>query len=305
MRYLLVVFLLITNFSFYSATTIDQSILGEFNLILSSENEVLRKLCINTIKSHTEDLFSKYGSVDTVSFFVYITDQNDEFESLTSKNIPSWAAGVAKGNKIVIKSPKQKSMTHNNFNKVLKHEISHLYLSQINTKFPSWFNEGFAMYNAHEFNTDRKVNISWNLLLGKIVPLNQLKDFLSLSKSQSYLYYSQSGASIEAMMFYYDHDILDAILSYRKQGDIFNQAFFKATGGDTIDKFSVKYISYLNDNFRFFFLSQFQKIIFFLIPFLLLLIWFYKRQKNKKIMKLWEIEDQLEDFEDTNNETQN
>ena len=305
MRYLLVVFLLITNFSFYSATTIDQSVLGEFNLILSSEDEVLRKLCINTIKSHTEDLFSKYGSVDTVSFFVYITDQNDEFESLTSKNIPSWAAGVAKGNKIVIKSPKQKSMTYNDFNKVLKHEISHLYLSQINTKFPSWFNEGFAMYNAHEFNTDRKVNISWNLLLGKIVPLNQLKDFLSLSKSQSYLYYSQSGASIEAMIFYYGHDILDNILSYTKQGDNFNQAFFKATGGDTIDKFSVKYISYLNDNFRFFFLSQFQKIIFFLIPFLLLLIWFYKRQKNKKIMKLWEIEDQLEDFEDTNNETQN
>ena len=102
MRYLLVVFLLITNFSFYSATTIDQSVLGEFNLILSSEDEVLRKLCINTIKSHTEDLFSKYGSVDTVSFFVYITDQNDEFESLTSKNIPSWAVGVARGNKIVI-----------------------------------------------------------------------------------------------------------------------------------------------------------------------------------------------------------
>jgi len=305
MRYLLLLFLLIANFNcFYSASTIDQSILGEFNLILSSENEVLRKLCINTIKSHTTNLFSKYGSVNTVSFFIYITNQDNEFESLTSKNIPIWAIGVAKGNKIVIKSPKQKSMTYNNFNKVLQHEISHLYLSQINNKFPSWFNEGFAMYNAHEFNTNRKINISWNLLLGNIVPLNQLKDFLSLSKSQSYLYYSQSGASIKAMIFYYGHDILDNILSYTKQGDNFNQAFFKATGGDTIDQFSVKYISFLNDNFRFLFLNQFQKIIFFLIPFLLLLIWFYKRQKNKKIMKLWEIEDQLEDFEDTKNENQ-
>ena len=159
MRYLLVVFLLITNFSFYSATTIDQSVLGEFNLILSSEDEVLRKLCINTIKSHTVDLFSKYGSVDTVSFFVYITDQNDEFESLTSKNIPSWAVGVARGNKIVIKSQKQKSMTYNDFNKVLKHEISHLYLSQINTKFPSWFNEGFAMYTANQFDISRKIKL--------------------------------------------------------------------------------------------------------------------------------------------------
>ena len=303
---LAIVFLLIINFNcFCSISTTGQSTLGEFDLLLSSEKKVLRNLSINTIKSHTANLFSTYGYVDTLSFLVYITNQDEEFKSLTSKNIPEWAVGVAKGNKIVIKSPTQKSRTYDSFNKTLKHEIAHIYLSQINIRFPSWFNEGFAMHTADQFDIRRKINISWNLLLGNIVPLNQLKDFLSLSKSKSYLYYSQSGASIEAIIFYYGHDILDNILSYTKQGQNFNQAFFKATGGDTIDTFSVKYISYLNDNFRFFFLSKFQKIIFFLIPFLLLLIWFYKRQKNKKIMKLWEIEDQLEDFENTNNETQN
>ena len=57
MRYLLVVFLLITNFSFYSASTIEQSILGEFNLIFNSKDEVLRELCIKTIKSHTTNYF--------------------------------------------------------------------------------------------------------------------------------------------------------------------------------------------------------------------------------------------------------
>ena len=306
MRYLLIALLLIINFNYFcSSSTIEQSILGEFNLIFSSEKEVLRKLCINTIKSHTEDLFSKYGSVETVSFKVYITDQDDEFKSLTSKNIPTWAIGVAKGNRIVIKSPKKKSMTYNNFKKILQHEISHLYLSQINNKFPLWFNEGFSMYNAHEFNINRKINISWNLLLKRIVNLKELKGFLSLSKSQAYLYYSQSGASIEAMIFYYGDDILDNILFYTKQNNNFSQAFFRATGGDTIDEFSVKYTNYLNNHFRFLFIYQFQKIIFFLIPFLLLLIWFYKRKKNKKIMKLWKIEDQLQDFEDTKNENQN
>ena len=196
-------------------------------------------------------------------------------------------------------------MTYDNFKKILQHEISHLYLHQINNKFPSWFNEGFAMYNAHEFNINRKINISWNLLLRRTVDLHQLKNFLSLSKSQSYLYYAQSAASIEAMIFYYGHDILYNILSYIKQGNNFNQAFFKATGGDTVDKFSVKYTSYLNDHFRFLFIYQFQKIIFFLIPFLLLTIWFYKKKKNKKIIKLWEIEDQLKEFEDTKSDNQN
>ena len=306
MHYLLVVLLLLINFNcFCSTSTIGKSRLGGFNLILSSEKEVLRKICINTIKTHTASLFSKYGSVDSVSFLVHITDQDDEFQSLTSKNIPTWAVGVAKGNKIVVKSPKQKSMTYDNFKKILQHEISHLYLSQINTKFPSWFNEGFSMYNAHEFNINRKINISWNLLFKRIVDLNQLKGFLALSKSQSYLYYSQSGASIEAMIFYYGEDILDNILSYTKQNKNFNQAFFRATGGDTVDAFSVKYLSYLNNHFRFLFIYQFQKIIFFLIPFLLLLIWFYKRKKNKKIIELWEIENQLQDFEDTKNENQN
>jgi len=303
---LAVVFLLIINFNcFCSISTMEQSILGEFNLLLSSEKKVLRHLSTNTIKSHTANLFSTYGYVDTVSFLVYITDQDDEFESLTSKNIPAWAVGVAKGNKIVIKSPKQKSMTYDNFNKILKHEISHLYLSQINNKFPSWFNEGFSMYTANEFDISRKINISWNLLFKRIVNLNQLKSFLSASKSQAYLYYSQSGASIDAMIFYYGHDILDSILFYTKQNNNFNRAFLKATGDDTIDKFSVKYISYLNNHFRFLFIYQFQKIIFFLIPFLLLLVWFYKKKKTKKMMKLWEIEDQLQDLKDTKNEDQN
>ena len=303
---LAVVFLLIINFNcFCSISTMEQSILGEFNLLLSSEKKVLRNLSTNTIKSHTANLFSTYGYVDTVSFLVYITDKDDEFKSLTSQNIPAWVVGVAKGNKIVIKSPKQKSMTYDNFNKILKHEISHLYLSQINNKFPSWFNEGFAMYTAHEFDISRKINISWNLLFKRIVNLNQLKSFLSASKSQAYLYYSQSGASIDAMIFHYGHDILGSILFYIKQNNNFNQAFLKATGGDTIDKFSVKYISYLNNHFRFLFIYQFQKIVFFLIPFLLLLVWFYKKKKTKKMMKLWEIEDQLEDLKDTKNEDQN
>ena len=177
---LIAVFLLIINFNYFcSISTIDQSTLGEFNLLLSSEKKILRNLSTNTIKSHTANLFSEYGDVDTLSFLVYITDKDEEFKSLTSKNIPAWAVGVAKGNKIVIKSPTQKSRTYDSFNKTLKHEITHIYLSQINKRFPSWFNEGFAMYTADQFDVSRKINISWNLLFKTIVNLNQLKSFLS------------------------------------------------------------------------------------------------------------------------------
>tara|TARA_Y100001960_G_scaffold321013_1_gene394918 strand:- start:213 stop:1145 length:933 start_codon:yes stop_codon:yes gene_type:complete len=297
------VFLLIINFNYFcSISTTGQSTLGKFNLLLSSEKKVLKNLSINTIKSHTANLFSTYGYVDTLSFLVYITDQDDQFKSLTSKNIPEWAVGVAKGNKIVIKSPTQKSRTYDSFNKTLKHEITHIYLSQINNRFPSWFNEGFAMHTADQFDIRRKINISWNLLFKTIINLNQLKNFLSASKSQAYLYYSQSAASIDAMIFYYGDDILDSILFYAKQNKNFNQAFLKATEGDTIDDFSVKYISYLNNYFKFLFIYQFQKIVFFLIPFLLLLVWFYKKRRIKKMMKLWEIEDQLEDLKERENE---
>ena len=117
---LTVVFLLIINFNcFCSISTMEQSILGEFNLLLSSEKKALRNLSTKTIKSHTANLFSTYGYVDTLSFLVYITDEDEEFKSLTSKNIPAWAVGVAKGNKIVIKSPTQKSTTYDKFNKTL------------------------------------------------------------------------------------------------------------------------------------------------------------------------------------------
>ena len=114
------IFLLIINFnSFCSILTAEQSTLGEFNIVQGSEKNVLRNLSVNTIKSHTANLFSIYGYVDTLSFLVYITYEDKEFKSLTSKNIPEWAVGVAKGNKIIIKSPK-KSTTYDSFNKTLK-----------------------------------------------------------------------------------------------------------------------------------------------------------------------------------------
>ena len=188
------------------------STLGLFNIIETTEKDRLHLLIVNTIKSHTHNLFFQYGTVNTAPFSVYITENDIQFKTLTTPKVPSWATGFAKGNEIVIKSPQQKSMSYETFNRILIHEISHIYLHRINNHFPQWFNEGFCMYNAGEFDINRKINISWNLLLNKVVGLSQLKNFLSTSKSVSYLYYSQSGASIEAMIYYYGSDILDSIL---------------------------------------------------------------------------------------------
>lgn len=291
------------NLVFLTASpTQETSALGLFNIISNTEKERMNLLTVNTVKSYTFSLFSEYGPVDKAPFSIYITDDDIQFKSLTTQNIPSWATGFAKGNKAVIKSPQQRSMSYETFNKVLMHEISHIYLNRINKRFPQWFNEGFCMYNAGEFDINRKINISWNLLFNKVVKLSQLKNFLSTSKSESYLYYSQSGASIEALCYYYGSDILDSILYYTKKGNGFYKSFNIATKGDSINEFSKKYIEFINNHYRFLFFYKFQKIIFFIFPLLLLLIWFHKRRKNKKIMQLWEIEEDLEEFEDRKNE---
>ena len=285
-----------------AAPSVETSSLGLFHIISNTEKAKMNLLTVNTVKSHTFNLFSKYGAVDTAHFSIYITDDDVQFKLLTNHNIPLWATGFAKGNKAVIKSPQQRSMSYETFNKILMHEISHIYLNRINKRFPQWFNEGFCMYNAGEFNINRKINISWNLLLNKVVNLSQLNNFLSKSKSESYLYYSQSGASIEAIFYYYGSDILDSILYYTKKGNSFYKSFNIATKGDSVDEFSVKYIDFINSHYRFLFFYKFQKFIFFIFSLLLLIIWFHKKRKNKKIMQLWEIEEDLEGLKDRKNE---
>ena len=76
----------------------------------------------------------------------------------------------------------------------------------------------------------------------------------------------------------------------------FWNALFKITGDDKID-FQEKYEFYISNYFLWIFLLNTSNMLFILFPFILILGYLIKKNKNKQIIQKWENEEQIIDKE--------
>ena len=56
----------------------------------------------------------------------------------------------------------------------------------------------------------------------------------------------------------------------------------------------INFQSFLNENYKWVFLLRSGKHFFVILPFMLIFGFYYKSYKNKKILKLWELEEELD-----------
>ena len=110
------------------------------------------------------------------------------------------------------------------------------------------------------------------------------------------LAYGESAAAVEALEYYYGEEILISILNKMRAGSDFQQALESASDEELLD-FQIKFEIYLENNFNWVFLLRASKYIFVILPIILILGFIYHRRRGKKIVKQWEIEEQLEDLE--------
>ena len=152
------------------------------------------------------------------------------------------------------------------------------------------------MRSSNEFSLLHKIEISNSYWKKQTLPLQRLLNFSTYSKGRVKLAYGESAAAVEALEYYYGEDILISILNKMRLGSDFQQAFESASDEKLLD-FQIKFEIYLENNFNWVFLLRASKYIFVILPVILILGFIYHRQGGKKIIKQWELEEQLEDLE--------
>ena len=157
---------------------------------------------------------------------------------------------------------------------------------------PSWFIEGMAMKFSKEFSLVHKIEISKAIWNKTLIPLDGLNNFHTKNKFQIKLVYAQAASAMIALEYYYGVDVSHKIISFLKNGQDFWDALYNITGDDKI-VFQEKYEDYINDYFIWIFLLNASNLVFILFPFILILGYLIKRYNNKKILKKWELEEQL------------
>jgi len=249
---------------------------------------------IDIIKSEAKTLVADLGQVKQKPFSIHITNDLNKFNKIAGP-VPEWGIAVAKNkfNKIIMQSPNVAQISYSKFKKVLKHELNHIYIFQTpkHKTIPSWFKEGIAMYYSNEFSISHKLEISNFLWKNKIVPLTKLQTINNHGNIT--LQYAESAAAIESLIYYYGENIIIEIFNNLHLNQTFELALENAIKETYID-FQINFQSFLNENYKWVFLLRSGKHFFVILPFLLIFGFYYKSYKNKKTLKLWELEEELD-----------
>ena len=268
----------ISNWGFYSIE----------NNSLSINNDEL----IPIINHHINNMNVIFGTISKAPFNILIKSDNTKYS-----NTFNWSLGITQGNKIIIKDPSISHIKKDRFYEVLKHELNHIYLNRIskNYNIPRWFKEGFCMYYANESSLRNKLILGDKINNKDWFDLRTINQkFQGSSKKQFNFAYAYSQAAVENMIDLYGEKSIQDIISYIKEGYSFDEAFNSSTL-ITIDSYSEHIYTNIYSRYRWFNLIKFPNFLLVLAPLLLTMIFIMKKIRNQKIIKKWELEEELEE----------
>lgn len=249
------------------------------------------------IMSDTQKMVNDWGEVTIRPFSLYITYSKKDFYTQAKGPVPEWGIAVAKQNpdRIIIQAPHVSGISFSRLLEVISHELNHIYLNRVKQSYsiPSWYKEGMAMRQADEFSMRHRVEISKAKWKNKLFYFNDLEGFNRVRKFNATLAYAQSAAMVYAMEYFYGDIIHNSIISAMQNNNSFWDSIEKITGDNRIDV-QVYMEVFIEENYNWMFLANASKSIFVILPFILIGGFLYKRQRNKKIINAWEIEELLQ-----------
>jgi hypothetical protein len=102
-----------------------------------------------------------------------LASSRERFDSLTAGRVPEWGAAAAfPGAQTVVLRLAGDSR------RVLRHELAHLALNDVVRRAPRWFDEGYAVRAAGEWDRLDALRVNWIVLRGRTPTLPQIDRYL-------------------------------------------------------------------------------------------------------------------------------
>ena len=258
---------------------------------------------VELIQSETDQLVQNFGGVITRPYSIYITSNMNDFYEKSKGPVPEWGIAVAKLNpdRAILKSPGIANISFTRMKEVIIHELNHIYMFRIPNYYsmPSWFKEGMAMAVSNEFSLLHKIEISKAYWQKQTIPLQRLQTMGTHTKGKIKLAYGESAAAIEALQYYYGEDTPLHILDAMRNGEEFIVAV-ESTINEEYIEFQINFEIYLEENYNWVFLLRSTNYLYVILPIILVLGFIYRNYRNKLKLKQWEIKEELDNSEWTN-----
>jgi hypothetical protein len=264
-----------------------------FHIIYPESCRELATYTLNTLQELTPQLTTIFGSKSMPIRFILVNSRK-EFELKTGSHLPYWTSAVTlfPQKVVVIKAPNLTHTTLRQYRKTINHELVHLvqgYHVPLNMT-PTWFNEGLAVFLTDQFNMQSRVVLSRAIAKNSIIPLDRLSDFLQYNHVQAELAYTESATVIEFLTQVYGPSVLTELFNLLSEKNDFDQSLYMVTDIEP-GALHLRWKKYITSRYRWIFLLDIQYIIWLIIPVLVIIAFFVKIKRNKKIFHKWNIEE--------------
>jgi len=254
---------------------------------------------IDTIEQEIQKMYEVYGSIPQNNFYILV----DSDQEISSRHPHwKWSLGITYKNpdKIILKDPALSKISWEKFKQVIAHELNHIMLNRTPNyhTIPRWFKEGLAMKIADEISMYHKLKIASNTNNPILFNLTDYSRFKNMNKQEFHFAYALSSASILLLEKIYGDHTSDRIVLNLIDGFTFESSFYNVTGFE-LDNFYQRFYDEIKKNFFWFKFINLPKNLFAIMPLILIIGFYIKSYRNKKIIEQWELEEKLENIEES------
>jgi hypothetical protein len=240
------------------------------------------------IAAQQDRLKERYGlSVQPVH--IYIAKDEEEYRKLAGSSSPLWSAGLASGDRMLVKSPAFSRQTITEFRRTLLHETVHLALNGL--ELPRWFNEGLAQYESENFGLRHKIRISRAVWQDELILFREIENLMRMPAAKADLAYAQSIAAVDHLIGKYGVQLCTKCLYFTKKYTHFSTGFRNAYLMSP-EVFERQWREHVKDEYRLYILLDVRGTFWLLITGLFLLGYLATRVRRRHLLKKWEQEDE-------------
>jgi hypothetical protein len=231
---------------------------------------------------------------------VYVADDEREFISMVGRGFPEWglACAVPSRDLIVLKSPFRFEY-HRPFSQVVTHELAHILLGRLarGRRIPRWLDEGFAMYQSHEWRIGDDIAVARAVLTGSIVPLSQIESVNAFKESKAQLAYTESFLAVSYLYQEFGQGTIKELVGHLAEGSSLEGAFLNTIGTGYL-AFQLEFDKYVRTKYNWTSLLGDTLVIWIGLAFLFVFLYFLKKRFTHKTLKRWQKEEEEKDVSD-------
>jgi hypothetical protein len=176
---------------------------------------------------------------------------------------------------------------------VLCHELSHIALLKVTKRVPRWFSEGFAVYQSKEFSFARAKTLFFAAMGNKRIPLKDLDKTFPKRFGEVNLAYAQSTDFVYYLIRKYGPEQFALFIKNLKEHEFC--AALRITYKHSCEVIEERWWHDLEKRYNFIPLLTGGASLWVGLSFLVIIAFIKRRQKAKKKIKQWEIEEEIKD----------